>query len=91
MRPRSSARAATATCPPLAMPSRVLRSAGSLPGDELRFSTERRVGQLDFNDFVSSANLLNNNVQAGTAIWSPDRITRLSQPGSAGVSGIAAR
>jgi hypothetical protein len=47
------------------------------PGDELRVSVERRIGQLDFDDFVSSANLLNNNIQAGNRNLEPDRTTRI--------------
>jgi hypothetical protein len=48
-----------------------------LPGEEFRFSIERRVGQLNFDDFVSSANLLNNNVEAGNRNLQPDRTTRI--------------
>ncbi len=47
-----------------------------IPGNEFRFSVERRVGQLNFDDFVSSANLLNNNVEAGNRDLEPDRTTR---------------
>jgi len=47
------------------------------PGDELRFSVERRIGQLNFDDFVSSADLLNNNVEAGNRNLEPDRTTRI--------------
>jgi outer membrane receptor protein involved in Fe transport len=46
------------------------------PGNEFRFSVERQVGQLDFDDFVSSANLLNDNVEAGNRDLEPDRTTR---------------
>jgi outer membrane receptor protein involved in Fe transport len=41
--------------------------------NELRFSVEREVGQLNFDDFVSSANLVNNNIQAGNRDLEPDR------------------
>jgi hypothetical protein len=56
---------------------RLLTSWRPLPGDEFRFSVERRVGQLNFDDFASSANLLNNNVTAGNRDLEPDRTTRI--------------
>jgi hypothetical protein len=47
------------------------------PAHELRFLAEREVGQLDFGGFVSSASLINNNVQAGNQNLQPPRTTRL--------------
>jgi hypothetical protein len=47
------------------------------PSHELRFLVEREVGQLNFGGFVSSANLINNNVQAGNQNLQPPRTTRL--------------
>jgi hypothetical protein len=44
---------------------------------QFRFLAERVVGQLNFNGFVSSANLINNNVQAGNQNLTPPRTTRL--------------
>ena len=62
---------------PLAYPKpRIQASWRPMPGNEVRFSVERRVGQLNFNDFASSANLLNNNIVAGNRDLEPDRSTR---------------
>lgn len=62
---------------PLSYPKpRVQAAWRPMPGNELRFSVERRVGQLNFNDFTSSANLLNNNIVAGNRDLEPDRTTR---------------
>lgn len=47
------------------------------PDHELRFLAEREVGQLSFGGFVSSANLINNNVSAGNQNLTPSRTTRL--------------
>lgn len=47
------------------------------PKEEIRFVVERRVGQLNFDDFVSSASLVNNSVQAGNENLEPDRTTRI--------------
>jgi len=47
------------------------------PKQELRFVVERQVGQLNFDDFVSSANLVNDNVKAGNRDLVPDRTTRI--------------
>jgi len=47
------------------------------PEHEFRFLAEREVGQLSFGGFVSSANLINNNVQAGNQNLAPPRTTRL--------------
>lgn len=47
------------------------------PDHEFRFLAERQVGQLEFNGFVSSASLINNNVQAGNRNLAPPRTTRL--------------
>jgi hypothetical protein len=47
------------------------------PEHELRLVAEREVGQLDFNGFVSSASLINNNIQAGNRNLAPPRTTRL--------------
>ncbi|MBL8555432.1 MAG: TonB-dependent receptor [Phenylobacterium sp.] len=44
--------------------------------DELRLAVERRVGQLDFEDFVSSASLTSNTVTAGNPDLEPDRAWR---------------
>ena len=55
---------------------RIQASWRPIPGNELRFSVERQVGQLNFDDFVSSANLLNNNVEAGNRDLEPDRKVR---------------
>lgn len=44
---------------------------------QFRFLAERVVGQLNFNGFVSSANLINSNVQAGNQNLTPPRTTRL--------------
>ncbi|MBX3484097.1 TonB-dependent siderophore receptor [Phenylobacterium sp.] len=46
--------------------------------DELRLAIERRVGQLDFEDFVSSASLTSNTVTAGNPDLEPDRAWRTS-------------
>jgi hypothetical protein len=48
------------------------------PGQELRFVVERLAGQLNFDDFVSSANLVNANVEAGNRDLVPDRTTRIA-------------
>jgi outer membrane receptor protein involved in Fe transport len=45
--------------------------------DEVRFLAERRVGQLDFDGFVSSASLTSNTVSAGNRNLLPDRSWRL--------------
>lgn len=46
------------------------------PADELRLEIERRVGQFDFEDFVSSASLTSNTVTAGNPDLEPDRTWR---------------
>ncbi len=56
---------------------RLLLSWDVAPSQSFRFLAERRVGQLDFDGFVSSASLLNNNVSAGNQNLLPDRTTRL--------------
>lgn len=48
------------------------------PEWRLRASLERQVGQLDFNDFASSAELANNRIDAGNADLVPERNWRLS-------------
>jgi len=46
--------------------------------DQLRLALERRVGQLDFADFVSSSSLTSNTVTAGNPDLEPDKAWRLS-------------
>lgn len=45
---------------------------------QLRFELERRVGQLDFEDFVSSTSLTSNTVTAGNPDLEPDKTWRLA-------------
>jgi hypothetical protein len=45
---------------------------------QLRFEIERRVGQLDFEDFVSSTSLTSNTITAGNADLEPDKTWRIS-------------
>jgi outer membrane receptor protein involved in Fe transport len=56
---------------------RLLASWRPLDGMEVRLLAERRVGQLDFDGFVSSASLSNGTVSAGNRDLSPDRTQRL--------------
>jgi outer membrane receptor protein involved in Fe transport len=46
------------------------------PRNEIRVGVERRVSQLDFEDFVSSASLTSNTVTAGNPDLEPDRTWR---------------
>jgi hypothetical protein len=46
--------------------------------DQVRFEIERRVGQLDFADFVSSTSLTSNTITAGNPDLEPDKTWRLS-------------
>jgi outer membrane receptor protein involved in Fe transport len=46
--------------------------------DQFRFEIERRVGQLDFADFVSSTSLTSNTITAGNPDLEPDETWRLS-------------
>ena len=48
------------------------------PNHEMRFLVEREVSQLNFNDFVSSANLANDNVTAGNQNLQPDSTWRFA-------------
>jgi outer membrane receptor protein involved in Fe transport len=48
------------------------------PRDQWRLSLERRVGQLDFADFVSSTSLTSNTVTAGNPDLEPDKAWRLT-------------
>jgi len=48
------------------------------PRDQARISLERRVGQLDFADFVSSTSLTSNTVTAGNPDLEPDKTWRLT-------------
>lgn len=48
------------------------------PRDQLRLSLERRVGQLDFADFVSSTSLTSSTVTAGNPDLEPDKAWRLT-------------
>jgi hypothetical protein len=43
---------------------------------QVRFESERRVGQLDFDDFVSSASLTSNTITAGNPDLEPDKTWR---------------
>ena len=45
---------------------------------QLRFELERRVGQLDFEDFVSSTSLTSNTITAGNPDLEPDKTWRLA-------------
>lgn len=45
---------------------------------QLRFEVERRVGQLDFEDFVSSTSLTSNTITAGNPDLEPDKTWRLA-------------
>lgn len=55
---------------------RVLAALRPSAHDELRLEVERRVGQLDFEDFVSSASLTSNTVTAGNPDLEPERAWR---------------
>lgn len=57
---------------------RVLLTWSPGPRDQVRLEAERRVGQLDFKDFVSSTSLTSNQVSAGNADLEPDRTWRVS-------------
>lgn len=46
--------------------------------DQFRIEIERRVGQLDFADFVSSTSLTSNTITAGNPDLEPDKAWRLS-------------
>jgi outer membrane receptor protein involved in Fe transport len=46
------------------------------PQTQVRFESERRVGQLDFDDFVSSASLTSNTITAGNPDLEPDKTWR---------------
>ncbi|KRB52874.1 MAG: TonB-dependent receptor [Pseudomonadota bacterium] len=46
--------------------------------DQLRLEVERQVGQLDFEDFVSSTSLTSNLVSAGNADLEPDKTWRVA-------------
>lgn len=46
------------------------------PRDEFRLLVERAVGQLDFDNFVSSASLTSNSITAGNKDLEPDRLWR---------------
>jgi hypothetical protein len=46
--------------------------------NQIRLEVERRVGQLDFADFVSSTSLTSNSITAGNPDLEPDRAWRLS-------------
>ncbi len=48
------------------------------PRNQVRISLERRVGQLDFEDFVSSTSLTSNTVTAGNPDLEPDKTWRLT-------------
>jgi outer membrane receptor protein involved in Fe transport len=48
---------------------------------QLRLELERRVGQLDFEDFVSSTSLTSNTVTAGNPDLEPDKTWRLAATG----------
>ena len=45
---------------------------------QLKFEVERRVGQLDFEDFVSSTSLTSNTITAGNPDLEPDKTWRLA-------------
>lgn len=57
---------------------RVLLTWSASPRDLLRLSLERRVGQLDFADFVSSTSLTSATITAGNPELEPDKAWRLS-------------
>lgn len=57
---------------------RLLMAWAAAPRDQLRLSLERRVGQLDFADFVSSTSLTSNTVTAGNPDLEPDKAWRLT-------------
>lgn len=63
---------------------------------QMRFEVERRVGQLDFEDFVSSTSLTSNTVTAGNPDLEPDKTWRLTATwerrfGKAGALVVSAR
>jgi outer membrane receptor protein involved in Fe transport len=57
---------------------RLLIAWAASPRDQLRLALERRVGQLDFADFVSSTSLTSATVTAGNPDLEPDKAWRLS-------------
>lgn len=56
---------------------RALLSYARTPQEQWRLLLERRVGQLDFDDFVSSTSLSSNQVTAGNPDLEPDRTWRI--------------
>src|SRR3546814_1875314 len=55
---------------------RLLVSWAASPRDRLRLQVEREVGQLDFEDFVSSPSLTSGTVTAGNKDLEPDSLVR---------------
>lgn len=71
---------------------RVQLSGTNLAGGLGRFTVERDVGQLDFDDFASSASLSSDTISAGNPLLEPERLWRFefawerALPGDASVS-----
>ena len=57
---------------------RVLVAWSASPHDQVRLSLERRIGQLDFADFVSSTSLTSATITAGNPDLEPDKTWRFS-------------
>src|SRR3546814_10491581 len=55
---------------------RLLLSWAASPRDRLRLQVEREVGQLNFEDFVSSPSLTSGTVTAGNKNLEPDSLVR---------------